>query len=172
MSIEVITNWKKIIAELKLKKRLEIYSTFYENREDNEERYYLFNEEIIKIRENNNFVAVTDNSVKDDNMGGVWIIMDTDRKFEVYNEIYHEKWDDNTSGVAKVIVLLESVTVLDQRGRYIENNKIRIRLNNKIYYHKIADKIKKSNEYAQEAGVEISMIKKKISEIKFHAEIE
>ena len=74
--------------------------------------------------------------------------------------------------MAEVIVLLESVTVLDQRGRYIENNKIRIRLNNKIYYHKIADKIKKSNEYAQEAGVEISMIKKKISEIKFHAEIE
>ena len=100
-------------------------------------------------------------------MGGVWIITDTEKKFEVCNELHHKKWEDNTSGVAEVIVLLELITVLERRGRRITNGKIRIGFNNKNHHRNIFDGIKKSNVHAQEAGTEISMIKKMLSATQF-----
>ena len=57
--------------------------------------------------------------------------MDTERKYKISTKLYHKKWKDNTSRVAKTIVLIELITVLERRGRNIWNEKIRIEFNNK-----------------------------------------
>ena len=65
IDIEVIKDWKKIIAEIKPNRALEACGTFYANVEDNEQRCYPFNEEITKSIEDNNALAATDASVKE-----------------------------------------------------------------------------------------------------------
>ena len=98
--------------------------------EDNEQSYYPFNKNITISIEENKEVAATDASVKGASMGVAWIITDTEKKFEVCDELHNKKWEDNTSGVAEVIVLLELITVLKRRRKHITNEKIRIGFDN------------------------------------------
>ena len=85
--------------------------------------------------------------------------------------MHNKKWEDNTSGVAEVIVSVELITVLKRRGKNITNGKIRIRFDNKKHYRNIVEGIKKSNVCAQEARAEIATIKKMLNEIQFEVEI-
>ena len=63
------------------------------------------------------------------------------------------------------------ITVLDRRGRHIENGRIEIGFDNKQQYRQIMSSIKKSNMYVQESGAEIAMIKHLIEKIKFEVKI-
>ena len=73
--------------------------------------------------------------------------------------------------MAEVIMLLELITILEKKGRHIQSGGIKIGFDNKKGYRKIVEKITRSNMLAQEAGAEISMIKKLIGKIKFEVEI-
>ena len=61
-------------------------------------------------------MAATDASVKGFSMGGCWIIADIDQKFKKEKVLYHKSWKNNTSRIAEIIVLLELLTVLEQKG--------------------------------------------------------
>ena len=87
------------------------------------------------------------------------------------SELYHEKEYTNISGVAKLIVLLELITVLERRERHIANGKIRIGFDNRKNNWNIISSIKKGNIHTQEAGREIAIIKKMIGKIQFAVEI-
>ena len=54
----------------------------------------------------------------------------------------------------------------------MQSGGMKIRFDNKKRYRKIVEKIMRSNMLAQEAGAEISMIKKLIGKIKFKVEIQ
>ena len=163
--------WKKIIAEMKPNQSIVVYGTFHVHMEETEIRYFPFNNEITKSIQENKAVAATDASVKDDEMGGVWMLTDTKRTFEISNELYHKRWGDNTPGVAEFLVLLELITVIERRGRHISNGKITIGFDNKKHHRNIVNEVNKSNVYALEAGAEISEIKRKLRKIKFEVQI-
>ena len=66
---------------------------------------------------------------------------------------------------------MELITILERRGKYIEHSKIKIAFDNRMQYWKLVESEKKSNICAQEAGVEIAMIKQIIKKIKFEIEL-
>ena len=70
-------------------------------------------------------VAATDASVKGYGMGGCWIFTDLQKNFKQERILYHKNWEDNTSGCAEVIVLLELITMLEKKGRHINQGEIR-----------------------------------------------
>ena len=96
---------------MKLNRAMIVYGIFNANVRENELRYYLFNKEIIKSIEDRLGVSATDASIKEGHIGGAQIITDVEKKFELRNHLYYNKWNDNTSGVVEVIVLLELITV-------------------------------------------------------------
>ena len=165
------TEWNKVIAEMKPNKAVEVYGIFYVNIDEKEVDYFPFNDEITQSIIDETAVAATDASVKGDGMGGVWIISDTNRKFEISNEMYHKRWRENTSGSAEVLVMLELITVLERRGRHINQGSIAIGFDNKKHHCNIVKEIYKINVYAMEAGAEIAAIKEKMKQINFQVNI-
>ena len=87
--------------------------------EVNEEINAPFNEEITMSIMQRKAVAVTDTSVKEFSMGGCWIITDEDKRVRIENVLCHKKWEENMLDIAEVIILLELITVLEKKGRYI-----------------------------------------------------
>ena len=77
-------------------------------------------------------VVATDTSDKNREMRGRQIISNKHKIAQISRELYDKKWKDNTSGVDKVIILLELITVLEIRGKYIEHRKIEIGFDNII----------------------------------------
>ena len=165
------TQWKKVIAEKKPNQAFEIYGIFHVNIESREVEYFPFNDEITRSIQHRKAFAATDASVKGDRMSGVWIISDIDKNYKISNEMYHMRWRENTAGSAEVIVMLELITVLERRGRHINDGCITIGFDNKRHYRRIVNDIHKSNEYAMEAGSAIASIKQKIDQIKFDVNI-
>ena len=162
---------KKIIAEMKPNGAVIIQGIFHVRNENRKEEWIPpFNEKIKKSIEGGKAVAVINASVKDGKMGGQ-IIVNTERRELVSNKLYHKNWIHNTSGSAEVMVLLELITLLEKKGRNIREGKIVIGIDYKRAYRKIEKDIRKSNEYAQESGAEIAMIKRLIKKIKFEVEI-
>jgi len=101
-------------------------------------------------------------------MGGWWILTSKDKAFKVEKGIYSRNWEDNSSGCAEVIVLLELVTVIEKKGWHITQGEIAIGFDCKKAHKKIVKLLLKSNEYAKEAGGEIATIKKLLSKIRFN----
>ena len=65
-------------------------------------------------------IATSDASVKDGCMGGCWIIANSDwQKTLMTNKLYHNQWEDNMSGVAEMITILELIAVLEKKDRHI-----------------------------------------------------
>lgn len=95
-------------------------------------------------------------------MGGCWIIANAAKSVKKENVICHKEWEDNSSGVAEVIVLLELLAAIESKGRHIEFGEISIRFDHRKGFKKIVNQIKKSSVYAQEAGAKISRIKELI----------
>jgi len=89
-------------------------------------------------------------------MGGYWIITNVEKSVKKENILYHKQWEDNNSGVTEVLILLELLPMIESKGRNIEFGEISIGFDYRKGYKKIVNQIKKSNVYAQEAGVEIS----------------
>ena len=52
------------------------------------------------------------------------------------NHLYHKDWIDNTSGSAKVVVLLELITILEEKGRHMQSGKIIIGIDCERAYQK------------------------------------
>jgi len=85
--------------------------------------------------------------------------------------MYHKRWRENTAGAAEVLVMLELITVLERRGRHINQGSITIGFDNKKHQRNIVNEIHKSNVYAMEAGSEIAAIKEKMKQINFQVNI-
>jgi len=171
LDLEITSEWKKVIAELKPNGGFEVYGVFYTHHEQSEPQYYPFDEETTESIQSCEAVAATDASVKDGMMGGRWIMSNTQRTFELSGELFHKEWNENTAGVAEVITLLELITVLERRGRHINEGCIEIGFDNKKQYHRLMSKMSKSNMWAQEAGAEVAMIKEHLKQIKFEVRI-
>ena len=116
-------------------------------------------------------MAATDASVKEDRMGGSWIIGNKENKCLLSNRLHHKDWRENTSGAAEVIVLLELITILERKGRNVNSGKIVIGVDYKRAHKKILSDIRKSNEHAKESGAEIAMIKQLLKKMQFDVEI-
>ena len=64
------------------------------------------------------------------------------------NTLYYQRQEDNASGIAKIIALLELLTALEKKGRHINQGKVKIDFDNKKGYDKILKKIYKVNTCA------------------------
>ena len=168
---EITREWKKMIAELKPNGGLEVYGVFHTHHEQSEIQYHPFDEETTESIQCGEAVAATDASVKNETMGGRWIISNKQRTFEFSGELYHKEWKENMAGIAEVITLLELITVLERRGRHINEGCIEIGFDNKKQYQRLMNRMKKSNMWAQEAGAEVAMIKYQLKKIKFEVKI-
>jgi len=73
-------------------------------------------------------------------MGGCWIIANVDKRVRTENMLYYKKWEENMPGIAKVIVLLELITILEKKGRYIQSGGIKMGFDNKKGYKKNSEK--------------------------------
>ena len=89
-----------------------------------------------------------------------------EKSFKIEKGIFNSNWEDNSSGWAEVIVLLELVTVLEMKKRHITQGKIAIGFAYKKSYKKFFKYSLKSNEHMREAGGEITLIKKLLKKIK------
>jgi len=103
-------------------------------------------------------------------MGDCWIITDEFKRTNLENRLYHKKWENNTPGIAEVMVLLKLVTVIAKKSKHITQGKIVIGYDHRKSYSKIIKNIKKTSEYVQEAGAKIAMIKRELEKIKFNVE--
>ena len=168
---EITTEWKNMIAELKPNGGLEVYGVFHVHQEEREIQYHPFDEIITRSIQEGKAVAATDASVKEETMGGRWILSNRQRSVEISGELYHKEWNDSTAGIAETITLLELLSVIERRGRHIENGSVDIAFDNKRHYRQITNDIRKSNMYAQEAGGEIARIKDLLQRIKFNVNI-
>ena len=74
----------------------------------------IFNEQIIESIENRIVVAVIDALVKDGKIGGSWMVRNKENKNLLSNHLYYKDWIDNTSESAKVVVLLELITIFEE----------------------------------------------------------
>ena len=166
------TEWKKMIAEMKPNGEVKIYGILHINARNNQNEWIQgFRDEIVKSIEERRAFAASDASVKNGKMAGCWIIANESEVDLENHEIYHKRWYQNTSGAAEVLILLELIKVIERKGRNINHGKITIGIDYKRVYRKIVTKIKKSSEYAQEAGAEIAEIKRLLKDIKFEVEI-
>ena len=112
--------FRMIIAEMKPNISLVMHSMFPPriNMSDvNAE--FPFSDQISRCIEQSKAVAATDASVKNHCMGGWWILMSKDKPFKIEKGLFSRNWEDNSSGCAEAIVLLELMTVLEKRGRHI-----------------------------------------------------
>ena len=131
----------------------------------------LFNKIITESIRGGTAVVASDALVKENCIGGYQIIANYQSKNLFKNETYHQQWKDNTSSVAEVIILLKLITVLEKKGKHINQGKIKTGLNKRKSYIKIVQEICKLNTCAWEVGEEIAMIKKKLKKIKFDIEM-
>ena len=112
-------NFRKTIAEMKPNSSFVIHEIFGLDYGESAEVQVPFNDQITRSIEQGMAVAATDASVKGYGMGGCWIFTDLQKNFKQERMLYHKNWEDNTSGCAEVIVLLELITVLEKKGRHI-----------------------------------------------------
>ena len=104
-----ISNWRKSIAEMSPSRELIIHSLFLlieaqDSRNGNE---VPFDRDItISIMQRTAYAA-SDASVKDSSIGEYWILADEHKRFKKEQILYHKQWNNNSSGVAEVLVLLE-----------------------------------------------------------------
>ena len=119
---------------MKSNRVFEAFVVFHTYQEINEIQCFLFDENIVRDIQESKAVVAT--YVLDINreMKGRWIIDNKENITEIYGELYHKKWNNNILGVAKVITLLELITVLERRGKHIEHGKIEIGFDNRIQY--------------------------------------
>ena len=96
---------------------------------------------------------------------------DTDKNFKLEKTLFYQSWEDNSSGCAEIIVLLELITVLEKKGRHINHGEINIGFDCKKEQRKVTTSMLKSNECSKEAGGEIAMIQKLMRNIKFNVNI-
>lgn len=89
------------------------------------------------------------------------------KNFKKENVLYHKGWTDNTSGIAEVLALLELLEAIEVKGRHTNEGEINIGFDLRKAHKKIIKNIKKSNEYVEESGAEISRIKNLLQKIKF-----
>ena len=68
--------------------------------------------------ENRIAIAATDASVKDDKIGGYWIMTDKFKRIHVENRLCHEEQENNASGVTEIIVLLELTSMIAKRSKH------------------------------------------------------
>ena len=118
-----------------------------QSKSSNQEISILFNNQITESIQQEIAVAASDTSVKDNQMGECWIIANLNSKMLLSNILYHQRWDENISGVAEVITLLELLIVIEKKGRHIRHGKIEIGFDNKKGYDKIVKQIYKLNTY-------------------------
>ena len=67
--------------------------------------------------EESKIIAATDALEKQGKISNIWIMLDKQKNFNISNELYYKEQGDNKSGVAKTIVLLELVAVLERTER-------------------------------------------------------
>ena len=70
------------------------------------------------------------------------------------NKTCHKRWEHDAPGAAESIVLLKLVDVLERRGRHTEEGSTTIAVDNRKTYNKAVNEIRKTNDYAQNAGAE------------------
>ena len=167
-------SWRYSVAEMNANGSFQIHSLFppCQSFIDQQEYTIPFSEELTESIRQGNAIAASDTSVKEKCMGGCWIIAQSNRKVTfLKSKLYHNQWNDNTSGIAEVLTLLDLISVIETRGKHIQQGKIKIAFDNRVGYRKIVNNILKFNEYAKEAGGEIAVIKEKLQNIKFDVEL-
>lgn len=163
-------DFRMTIAEMKPNKSLVIHCMFPPRiNASNINAEFPFNNQINRCIEQSKAIAAADASAKDHCMGGWWILTSKDKLFKLENGLFSRNWKDNSSGCAEVIVLLELMTVLEKRGRYIVEGQVAIGFDCKKAHKKMINEVLKCNEHAKEAGSEIAMIKRSLDKIKFNA---
>ena len=84
------------------------------------------------------------------------------KQTRVENKLCHKKWGNNASSIAKVMVILELITMIANKSKHISDGKITIGHNHEKSHNKIVNEVKKISDYVQEAGVEMSIIKREL----------
>ena len=90
-------------------------------------------------------IAASDALVKDGEMGGAWMIKNSNGDELIRNEIYHKEWKENSKRLVEVITLLELIQVIEQKSRHISNGKIEIALDYRDVYYKVVKQILMTN---------------------------
>ena len=85
--------------------------------------------------------------------------------------MYDKDWRDKILGSAEVVVLLELITIVEERGWHMQSSKIIIGIDYERAYWKIQRDIRKYSKYVQESRAEIVIIKTILKKIKFKVEI-
>ena len=84
------------------------------------QQYPLFNHEITEMIYYSRALAASDTSVKDREMGRVWMIMKNNREEVLSNRLYHKKWAENSSKSVEALLLLELVQVIVKKSYHIQ----------------------------------------------------
>jgi len=116
----------------------------------------LFNTQITAAIQSNTVYAVSDASMKYQQIGEHWIITNKEKTTELKNTLYHKCWNDNTCKGVEAIVLLELIEVIERKGWHISSRKITVGVDNRKVYQTIMEDVSKANEYVQDRGAELA----------------
>ena len=104
--------------------------------------------EIIQM----NDIAVTDASVKDREMGGVWIISNAQRETFLEHRTHHKRWNNNYNVTAEALTLLGLIKVIEKKSRNMSEGRIVISLDYRQACKKIVKNIVKNNHIVGDGG--------------------
>lgn len=164
-------DWRRVIGSIDSNGRIKIDSKFPpEFTSTFDLQGALFPIEIRVDIENGNAFAASDASVKNNQMGGYWIITNSSKQYKHEKSLYHKNWRVNTSKGAEAITLLELISVIERKGRGIERGKIIVAIDNRKVHRGILSEIVKPSTHTQDAGAEIAQMKKLLKKIRFEVE--
>ena len=126
-----------------------------------------FDEDVCNSIRQQTAHAATDASVKFESMGRCQIMTNMEKTCKREKILCHEEQGDNSSGVAEVLVLLKLLEAIEVKGRQIEEGELCVGFDHRKACEKIVSQIRRTNDYAQESGSEISRIKELLEKIKF-----
>ena len=78
--------------------------------------YIPFNEVIIEIIESNKIFAAYNASIKDNRLGGYWIISNENQLSEIGYKVYNQSWEYRSIEGSKAIVILDLITIITKKA--------------------------------------------------------
>lgn len=88
----------------------------------------------------------------------------------IENALFHRRWNKNTIKGAEATILLDMISVLHKKSKHSRAGKITIGIDNRKACNGLVKETHKASIFSQDAGAEITQIRKLACEIKHDVE--
>ena len=91
-----------------------------------------FSESITQFIENNKAITAYDASMKSNQLGGYWIILNKDRMTEIGHKIFNKQQEYRLIEGGKATIMLDLIEIVVYKSKYINNRSIIVGNDNQL----------------------------------------